>query len=275
MVGTRRRSTTTHLLRVAESATATGVAGALRNAGCVFAEDEARLLVNAASTPDDLAAMVDSRVSGAPLEHILGWVEFAGMRIGVDPGLFVPRRRTEVLVREAAALVGEGSVVVELCCGVGAVATAIASRVDGLTVYAGDVDPAAVSCAERNLTRCGGHAYVGDLFDAMPESLRGRIDLVVANAPYVPTEAITGMPREAREYETLVSLDGGPDGVGVHRRIAADAPEWLAPGGHLLIETSERQAALTSETFVRHGLTASVVRADDVDGTAVVGSALA
>ncbi|HLR84269.1 MAG TPA: putative protein N(5)-glutamine methyltransferase, partial [Nocardioidaceae bacterium] len=138
---------------------------------------------------------------------------------------------------------------------------------------AADVDRAAVRCAARNLAVYSGVAHEGDLFDALPEVLRGRVDVVVANAPYVPTDAIATMPVEAREYEPLVALDGGADGVGIHRRIAARAIEWLAPRGHLIIETSERQAALTSEAFARHGLTATVVRADDVDGTAVVGSA--
>lgn len=248
------------------------VVAALRRAGCVFAEDEARLLVDAARTPAELNAMVDERVSGTPLEHILGWVEFHGLRIAVDRGLFVPRRRTEVLVRETVPLAETGSAVVELCCGVAAVATAIASEVSGIEAYAADVDPAAVRCAARNLGAVGGRAYEGDLFDALPDSLRGRIDILVANAPYVPTDSIATMPAEARDYEPRVSLDGGADGVDVHRRIAACAKNWLVPGGHLLIETSELQAPLTVDAFVRGGLTARVVRADDVDGTAVVGS---
>lgn len=248
------------------------VAAALRRAGCVFAEDEARLLVAAAQTPAGLAAMVDERVAGTPLEYVLGWVEFAGLRITVDRGLFVPRRRTEVLVHEARALVAAGSVVVELCCGVGACAVAIAESARNVELYASDIDAAAVRCARRNLAPYGGEAYEGDLFAALPESLRGRIDVVVANAPYVPTDAIATMPPEARVYEPRVSLDGGPDGVDLHRRIAAAARDWLAPGGQLLIETSGRQAPITTEAFVRGGLTARVVRADDVDGTAVVGT---
>jgi release factor glutamine methyltransferase len=76
----------------------------LRAAGCVFAEDEARLLVSAASTPADLAAMVDRRTAGLPLEHVVGWAEFCGLHIAVDPGVFVPRRRSEFLIRQAASL---------------------------------------------------------------------------------------------------------------------------------------------------------------------------
>jgi len=92
----------------------------LRAAGCVFAEDEARLLLSAARTPADLAAMLDRRIAGLPLEQVLGWAEFCGLRVAVDPGVFVPRRRTEFLVHEAVALLRPGAVVVDLCCGTGA-----------------------------------------------------------------------------------------------------------------------------------------------------------
>ena len=93
------------------------VVATLRAAGCVFAEDEARLLVDAARSPAELTALLERRVAGEPLEHLLGWAEFCGLRIAVAPGVFVPRRRTELLVRLAAPLLQRGDVVVELCCG--------------------------------------------------------------------------------------------------------------------------------------------------------------
>src|SRR6266702_3493316 len=104
----------------------------LRAAGCVFAEDEARLLIAAAATPADLTAMVARRVAGLPLEHVLGWAEFCGLRIAIDPGVFVPRRRTELLVRQAAALTRSQDVVVDLCCGSGAVGAALVAAVGAL-----------------------------------------------------------------------------------------------------------------------------------------------
>src|SRR5450432_1469341 len=119
----------------------------LRAAGCVFAEDEARLLISAARTPADLAAMVDRRVAGLPLEHVLGWAEFCGLRIAVDPGVFVPRRRTEFLVHQATALTRPGSVVVDLCCGSGALGAAVAAAQGQIELHAADIDPAAVACA--------------------------------------------------------------------------------------------------------------------------------
>ncbi|HEX4701887.1 MAG TPA: putative protein N(5)-glutamine methyltransferase [Pseudonocardiaceae bacterium] len=241
----------------------------LRAVGCVFAEDEARLLVSTARTPAELAAMVDRRVHGLPLEHVLGWAEFCGLRIAVDPGVFVPRRRTEFLVRQAASLARPGAVVVDLCCGSGAVGVALAAAVHGIELYAADVDPVAVRCARRNI---GDRVFVGDLYDALPAELRGRIDVLVANAPYVPTDAIDLMPPEARVYEPRMALDGGADGLDVQRRVAAGAPNWLAPGGHVLVETSARQAAQSMATFAAHGLIPAAATSDELNGTVVIGT---
>jgi release factor glutamine methyltransferase len=154
----------------------------LRAAGCVFAEDEADLLLSAARTPAELAAMVERRAGGLPLEHILGWAEFFGLRMAVDPGVFVPRRRTEFLVRQALALCRPGTVVVDLCCGSGAVGAALASAAPQVDLYATDIDPAAVRCARRNLP-AGARVFAGDLVQPLPAGLRGRVDVLVANAP--------------------------------------------------------------------------------------------
>ena len=123
----------------------------LRAAGCVFAEDEARLLRAAAGSPAELDALAARRVDGAPLEALLGWAEFCGLRIAVDPGVFVPRQRTAFLVAQAVRRAGPGAVVVDLCCGTGAIGAAIAAAAPGVEVHAADVDPAAVACARRNL----------------------------------------------------------------------------------------------------------------------------
>ncbi|MDQ0729790.1 putative protein N(5)-glutamine methyltransferase [Arthrobacter sp. B1I2] len=255
------------------------VACALRSAGCVFAEEEARLLLAEASSPTGLARNVQRRVEGVPLEHILGWAKFAGRRVLVEPGVFVPRRRTELLVNEARALLPDGleptlPVVVDLCCGSGAVGAALLHQVPLVELHAADIDPAAVRCARRNVVPLGGQVHAGDLFDALPSVLRGRVQVLVVNAPYVPTEAIRTMPPEARLYEPVVSLDGGPDGLDFHRRVAAGARGWLAPGGHLLIETSQRQAAGTSAILAAAGFRTRTVRSEELDGTVVVGRAV-
>lgn len=248
------------------------VAARLRAAGCVFAEDEARLLVLAAQTAEDLATMVNRRVAGVPLEHVLGWAEFCGLRIAVDPGVFVPRRRTEFLVREAAALARPRPVVGDLCCGSGAVGAALAVALGGVELYATDIDSAAVRCARRNVAEAGGQVYRGDLYEPLPASLRGRVDLLVVNAPYVPSEAVGLMPPEARVHEPRVALDGGADGLDVLRRVTAEAPEWLRPGGHLLVETSERQSPDVADRVARDGLLARVTRSDELSATVVVGT---
>ncbi|AXI79990.1 putative protein N(5)-glutamine methyltransferase [Peterkaempfera bronchialis] len=244
----------------------------LRAAGCVFAEDEAQLLISTARTPDELAAMVERRAAGLPLEHVLGWADFCGLRIAVDPGVFVPRRRTEFLVERAAALAGPGAVVVDLCCGSGALGAALAAGLGGVELHAADLDPAAVRCARRNVAAAGGRVYQGDLYAPLPAALRGRVDLLLANVPYVPTEEVGLLPAEARIHEARVALDGGADGLDVLRRVTADAPQWLAPGGHLLVETSERQAPQAVEAFARSGLTTRIATSDELYATVVIGT---
>ncbi|GAA2127079.1 putative protein N(5)-glutamine methyltransferase [Streptomyces synnematoformans] len=254
----------------------------LRAAGCVFAEDEARLLLAAASGPAELDRLTDRRVAGRPLEQVLGRAEFCGLQIAVEPGVFVPRRRSEFLVREAAAAAraaGEAAaaatarrlVVLDLCCGSGAVGAAVAAAVPAAELYAADVDPAAGRCARRNVEPAGGAVYEGDLYAALPAALRGRVDVLVANAPYVPTAEIPFLPPEARDHEPLTALDGGADGLGVQRRVIAEAPRWLSPGGVLLVETSARQEPGTRAAVAAAGLTAHTATCPDLVATVVTG----
>jgi release factor glutamine methyltransferase len=247
----------------------------LRTAGCVFAEDEAGLLLAAAAGPAELEALVTRRVAGEPLERVLGVAEFCGHEVAVDPGVFVPRRRTGLLVDLAVRLLDgvRHPVVVDLCCGSGAVGVAVAAALGQAEVHAADVDPVAVRCARRNLAPLGARVHEGDLYDALPGDLLGRVHVIAANAPYVPTAAIPLMPPEARDHEPRAALDGGPEGVDLHRRVAADARRWLAPGGVLLVETSRDQAPLTAAAVSAGGLRAGVRRDDDRDATVVVGRA--
>jgi release factor glutamine methyltransferase len=230
------------------------------------------LLIAAAAESADLAAMVERRVAGLPLEYVIGWAEFCGLRISVDPGVFVPRHRTEFLVGQAVALTRPDAVVLDLCCGSGAIGAALASAVPGIQLHAADIDPAAVRCARRNLAGIGGCVYAGDLFDALPADLRGRVDVLVANVPYVPTDEIGLLPREARLYEPEAALDGGSDGLDLLRRVAAGASIWLVPGGHLLVETSDQQAPRAAEIFAGGGLSPEVTSLDELDVTVVIGT---
>ena len=237
----------------------------------MFAENEAALILDTAGTPNELEAMIARRVSGEPLEQVLGWAEFCGLRIAVEPGVFVPRRRTALLVDQTLAVL-EGlrePVVVDLCCGTGAVAAAVHHVRADVELHASDIEPGAVHCARRNLAGIGS-VHEGDLTDALPD-LAGRVYVIVVNAPYVPSGEIAMMPPEARKHEPRVALDGGADGVDIHRRVAVRAPRWLRPGGHLVIETSRRQASLTLDAMTAQGFEARVERSDDLDATAVVG----
>ena len=263
----------------------------LRAAGCVFAEDEAALLEESAGSAAELSTMVDRRVAGEPLEHVLGWAEFGGLRVQVDPGVFRPRPRSEFLVEHAAELVrsaraggpaGAGAdaeprrtVVVDLCCGSGALGVALATMLGNAELHAADVDPRAVACARRNVEPLGGQVHEGDLFEPLPAGLRGGVDVLLANVPYVPTADLDLMPAEARLHEPVATLDGGPDGLDVLRRVSAEASRWLAPGGHLLTETSARQAEAAAGLLRSAGLPATVVTSEEHDATVVVGSAVA
>ncbi|MFF4235515.1 putative protein N(5)-glutamine methyltransferase [Actinomadura geliboluensis] len=252
--------------------TESAIVSRLRAAGCVFAEDEARLILATARTPGDASAMVDRRAAGLPLEHVLGWAEFCGLRIAVEPGVFVPRRRTEFLVREAAALAPPRPVVVDLCCGSGALGAALVAGLDEYALHAADVEPAAVRCARANIAPLGGHAYEGDLFAPLPNALRGRVDVLLANVPYVPTDDVALMPPEARDHEPRVALDGGSDGLDVLRRVTAEAARWLVAGGHLLFETSERQVPDAVAAVERGGLSAAVRTSEEFYATVIVGA---
>lgn len=253
----------------------------LRAVGCVFAEDEAQLLLSEACGAAELYEWVERRVSGEPLEWIVGWAEFCGLRIAVDQGVFVPRRRTELLVSEAASLLREvvgaadlpsSGAVVDLCCGSGAVGVAVASHVSVGELHSADIDPTAVECARRNLATVGGHVHQGDLYAALPSRLKKQVQLIVVNAPYVPTAVLPTMPPEARIHEPPRCLDGGADGLKLHRRVIREAPEWLDANGHLVIETSERQAAETAALMAAAGFAARTVHSEKLDGTVVVGS---
>lgn len=236
----------------------------LRAAGCVFAEEEAALLAGA---PESAVAR---RVAGEPLEQVLGWAEFAGLRVAVAPGVFVPRRRSEFLVARARAVLSGAGTVVDVCCGTGAIGAALLAAYPGLVLHAADVDPAAVACARANLPGAAG-VHAGDLLAALPAELAGSVDVVVASTPYVPSDAVAAMPPEAREHEPRAALDGGGDGVDVVRRLAAQAPAWLRPGGHLLVECAGHQSPLARDALAAAGFTVSVARDEEHDATVVAG----
>jgi release factor glutamine methyltransferase len=242
----------------------------LRAAGCVYAEDEAAVLVDAAADRATLAAMVRRRTGGEPLELVVGYADFGGVRVRVRPGVFVPRMRSELLVRlgAAAARATPAAVVVDLCCGSGALGMSVSARAPQSVLYAADRDPIAVACARDNL---GSRVYQGDLYTALPTRLRGRVDVLLANVPYVATAHLALLPAEAREHEPRAALDGGGDGLDVFRRVIVGAPRWLAPGGVVLSEVTEAQAGAAVAAVREAGLDADVASDDDLEAMVVAG----
>jgi release factor glutamine methyltransferase len=256
------------------------VVDTLRAAGCVFAEDEAELLCSNAEDAAHLAAMVARRAAGEPLELVLGWAEFRGLRIEVEPGVFVPRQRTAYLAELAEGFLAPGDVVVDLCCGAGAIGASLLDtmreRGEGeIELHAADVSDVAVRCARKNLEaaidRGAAFVYQGDLDAPLPARISGRISVLTANVPYVPSAEITLLPAEARDYEPLSALDGGSDGLDILRRVAEAAPRWLKPEGRVLIEISDRQQDPAIAAFRAAGLEPSVHESDDYDTTVLVG----
>jgi release factor glutamine methyltransferase len=246
----------------------------LRAGGCVFAEEEAAVLAEAAAGEAALQDLVRRRAAGEPLEQVVGYADFCGVRVRLRPGVFVPRVRSELLVHRAvtAARRGAGAarpVVVDLCCGSGALGLAVRHRAD-VDVYAADVDPVAVRCARDNLG-VPERVFEGNLFAALPVTLRGGIDVLIANVPYVATRHLALLPAEARLHEPRTALDGGDDGLDVFRAVLAGAPGWLAPGGVVLCEVTAAQLPAALDAVRAAGLRAAVEQDEDLEATVVEG----
>ncbi|MBM2621692.1 putative protein N(5)-glutamine methyltransferase [Actinoplanes sp. LDG1-06] len=236
----------------------------LRAAGCVFAEEEAAIIESAAPDLRTLDEMIERRAKGEPLEQVVGFADFAGVRVRLRPGVFVPRVRSELLVRLAAA--HHPDLLVDLCCGSGALGLAVRRLRPHVELHAADLDPTATACARDNGIA---HVHEGDLYDALPHELQGRVDVLLANVPYVATAHIPLLPVEARDHEPAMALDGGEDGLDIFRRVTGSAPKWLAPGGVLLTEITEAQEQPAIEAVRRSGLDAEVIYDEDLEARVI------
>lgn len=226
------------------------VAAALARAGCVAAEEEAdELLAAASGRADLLGPMVDRRLAGEPLAWITGKVSFCGLEVRVDPGVYVPRWQSEPLARRATERLAGGGLAIDVCTGSGALAMALRAHHPNARVVASDIDLRAVACARSN----GVDAYPGDLFGGLPHGFGGRTDLVVGVVPYVPTAALSLLPRDTLDFESPLSYDGGPDGAGLLRRAVVDSTRFLRGGGALLLELGGEQAELLGPDLSRLG----------------------
>jgi release factor glutamine methyltransferase len=171
----------------------------------------------------------------------------------------VPRFQTELLARRAAARLRAGGTAVDLCTGSGAVARVLGDAHPSARVLATDADERAVACARAN----GVEAFRGDLFEPLPEL---RADVIVGVLPYVPTPDLPLLQRDTLTFESAAAYDGGPDGLAIVRRAVAEAPQWLCPGGVLLLELGEGQPEALAGDLASAGFApAEVLRDEDGD----------
>ena len=238
------------------------LAAILAEAGFVAAEDEAGELLEAAGAePAVLHAFVERRLAGEPLAWITGRSSFDGIDVRVDLEVYVPRWQSVTLARRSAARLPARGTAIDVCTGSGALAMALRRSCPHARIVATDVDRRAVSCARGN----GVEAYAGDLFAPVPPDLERRTDVVVAVVPYVPTPALSLLPRDTLTFEDAAHYDGGPDGTRLLQRVVAEAPRFLRPGGALLLEVGGAQADVLRPVVERLGY-ASVETWADADG---------
>lgn len=231
----------------------------LARAGFLAPVAEAAELAAAAETGAALTALVERRTTGEPLAWITGRTTFCGEEIQVDPGVYVPRPQTQPMAEDAALLLPPGGIAVDLCTGSGAVAAVLGRRRPHARIVGTDLDPRAVACARSN----GVEAHRGDLADALPADVIGRVDVVTGVVPYVPTEALHLLPRDVRAHEPRTALDGGDAGMALLTRAVQAAAGVVRPGGHLLLELGGDQDALLAPVLRAVGFEAIETRRDE------------
>jgi release factor glutamine methyltransferase len=280
------------------------VAERLADAGVVPADAEARFLVERASGYDAdewleiadieppkratqrLREMVERRVAGEPLQYVMGAWAFRGLDLWIDKRVLIPRPETEIVVEAALeeavrlglrrsrrhlALVEPAPehYVADLGTGSGAIALALEAELPDVEVWATDVSPDALAVARANIAGCAAArvrlAPTGWWFDALPEMLKGQLALVVSNPPYVTEKEFASLPSEVADYEPRDALVAGETGTEALEELLRVAPEWLVPGGTLVLEIAPHQASELTERATDLGYRDSVVR-DDLAG---------
>lgn len=250
-----------------DHATAVGrVADRLAAAGIEGARAQARWLVEhavatagSADHAAQLEALVRRRLDREPLQLVLGSWPFRAVELVLEPGVFLPRPETELvagLAIEHAAAVGPGALIAEPCTGSGAIAASLLAEVPGVEVHATDLDARAVQLARRNVAAAAadgrGTVHHGDLLAPLPVALCGRLDVLVANPPYLPEGDADHLDIEVAAHDPPAALFGGPHGHEVVDRLLALAARWLRPGGVVVLEVDARlgQEALVTAAGV-------------------------
>ena len=229
-------------------------------AGFLAASEEAeQLMAFAGDDPTVLTRAVERRLTGEPLAWITGSTFFCGHRITVEPGVYVPRGFTEQIAERAAALLPPAGNAIDLCTGTGAIARTLGRARPNARVVATDLAPAAVACARTN----GVEAFVGDLFDGLPQDLERSVDVVIGVVPYVPTDELVHLQRDTFAFETHLAYDGGEGGMTLLRRVIAEAPRFLRPGGVLVLELGGDQDQALRDDLERNGYRGVTAIVDD------------
>lgn len=244
-----------------------GIAARLAAGGFLAPDDEAAELLSAAcGEPEAVEAMLTRRLTGEPLAWITGGTTFCGIRVLVDPGVYVPRPHTETLALRAVELLPEHGVAIDVCTGSGAIAAVLHNRRPNARILATDIDLRSVACARRN----GVDAFHGDLLAPVPRALAGAVDVVTAVVPYVPTADLGFLQRDTFRFESTLAYDGGRDGARLLRRVVRGSAPFLRPGGVLLLELGGRQAALLTVVLDSSGYAdARELKDDDGDARGI------
>lgn len=217
-------------------------------------DHELRRLRAVAADGEMLDALVARRLAGEPLQYLEGSVQFGPLELGIDRRALIPRPETERLWELAVERLGDagpGTVIVDLCTGSGALALALKHAFPEARVYGTDLSEEALMLAKENAAATGLDVEFlhGDLFAALPGRLQGRIDLLVANPPYVADAEVASLPTDVRHHEPRMALTSGPTGLEVIRRIADDGYWWVGIGGWVVCEIGETQGAAVERLF--------------------------
>lgn len=197
-----------------------------------------------------LEELISRRLNGEPLQYIEGTAQFGPLELLVDSRVLVPRPETESLFELASRMVRVPEIIVDLCTGSGALALALKRSFPGASVFATDLSPEAIEVATENMYRTGLQIYLaeGDLFEPLPASLLGEVDLIVANPPYVAESEYMSLPEDVRR-EPKMALVAGSSGLEVIQNIGGSASQWLRPGGVIVCEIGEKQGVAAVSSF--------------------------